>query len=165
VRAADAAASILRWKDRDVAGKALFSAGAAAPLNSKGDNPKARQALHTIDQTAIVQAIGAPAENTRPFCGSFFMCGTPMETKAGTAGLEKPDLEKAKALLKEYDGRPVIFMQPSDLSADFNASRPRAEQPVEAPQLPGHGTRSGCCFTRTYDADGGPGASHPRVHS
>jgi hypothetical protein len=64
-----------------------------------------------IDQTAILQAIGAPAENTRPFCGSFLMCGTPLETKAGTAGLEKPDLEKAKALLKEsgYDGRPVIF--------------------------------------------------------
>ena len=52
---------------------------------------------------------------TGPFCGSFFMCGTPMETKAGTAGLEKPDLEKARALLKEsgYDGRPVVFMQPS----------------------------------------------------
>ena len=28
VRAADAVASILRWKDRDVVGKALFSAGA-----------------------------------------------------------------------------------------------------------------------------------------
>ena len=89
------------------------------------DNPKARQALlHAIDQTAILQAIGAPAENARPFCGSFFMCGTPLETKAGTAGLEKPDLEKAKALLKEsdYDGRPVVFMQPSDLAANFNAT-------------------------------------------
>lgn len=89
------------------------------------DNPKARLALlHTIDQTAILQAIGAPAENTRPFCGSFFMCGTPMETRAGTAGLEKPDLEKAKALLKEsgYDGRTVLFMQPSDLAANFNAT-------------------------------------------
>jgi peptide/nickel transport system substrate-binding protein len=47
------------------------------------DNPKARLALlHTVDQTAILQAIGAPAENARPFCGSFFMCGTPLETKA-----------------------------------------------------------------------------------
>jgi len=89
------------------------------------DNPKARQALlHTIDQTAIVQAIGAPAENARPFCGSFFMCGTPLETSAGTAGLEKPNIDKAKALLKEagYDGRPVVFMQPSDLGANFNAT-------------------------------------------
>jgi ABC-type transport system substrate-binding protein len=89
------------------------------------DNRKARLALlHTVDQTAILQAIGAPAENTRPFCGGFFMCGTPLETKAGTAGLEKPDVEKAKALLKEsgYDGRPVIFMQPSDLAANFNAT-------------------------------------------
>jgi peptide/nickel transport system substrate-binding protein len=42
----------------------------------------------------------------------------------GTAGLEKPDLEKARALRKEsgYDGRPVIFMQPSDLAANFNAT-------------------------------------------
>lgn len=89
------------------------------------DNPKARLALlHTIDQTAILQSLGAPPENMRPFCGSFFMCGTPMETSAGTAGLEKPDFEKAKALLKEsgYDGRPVVFMQPSDLSANFNAT-------------------------------------------
>ena len=52
------------------------------------------------------------------------MCGAPLETKAGTAGLEKPDLEKAKALLKElgYDGRPAVFMQPSDLAANFNAT-------------------------------------------
>jgi hypothetical protein len=55
----------------------------------------------------------APTENARPFCGSFFMCGTPMETKVSAAGLEKPDLENARALLKEsaYDGRPVIFMR------------------------------------------------------
>ncbi|SEP50683.1 peptide/nickel transport system substrate-binding protein [Rhodospirillales bacterium URHD0017] len=89
------------------------------------DNPKARQALlHVIDQTAILQALGAPAETARPFCGSFFMCGTPLETSAGTAGLDKPDLEKARALLKEsgYDGRPVVFMQPSDLAANFNAT-------------------------------------------
>jgi peptide/nickel transport system substrate-binding protein len=54
------------------------------------------------------------------------MCGMPLETSAGTAGLEKPDLEKAKTktLLTEsgYDGRTVIFMQPSDLSANFNAT-------------------------------------------
>lgn len=89
------------------------------------DNAKARLALlHCIDQTAIMQAIGAPPENYRPFCGSYFMCGTPLETSAGSAGLERPDLDKARALLKEsgYDGRPVLFMQPSDLSANFNAT-------------------------------------------
>ena len=72
------------------------------------DNPKARQALlHVIDQTAILQAIGAPSENARSFCGSFFMCGTPLESSAGTAGLEKPNLEKARALLESAttDGR------------------------------------------------------------
>ena len=89
------------------------------------NNQKARLALlHTIDQAAIVQAIGAGPENARGFCGSFFMCGTPLETRAGTAGLDKPDLEKARTLLREsgYDGRPVVFMQPSDLAANFNAT-------------------------------------------
>ena len=89
------------------------------------DDPKVRQALlHTVDQTAILQAIGAPAENARPFCGSYFMCGTPLETQAGSAGFEKPDIGKAKALLKEasYDGRPVVFLQPSDNTANFNAT-------------------------------------------
>ena len=42
-------------------------------------------ALHTIDWMAILQATGALAENTRPFRGSFVMCGTPMETKAGVS--------------------------------------------------------------------------------
>ena len=89
------------------------------------DSPKARLALlHTIDQTAILQSLGAPPETMRPFCGSFFMCGTPLETAAGTQGLDRPDFDKARALLKEsgYDGRPVVFMQPSDLSANFNAT-------------------------------------------
>jgi hypothetical protein len=66
----------------------------------------------------------APAENARSFWGSFLLCGTSLETSAGTAGLEKPDLEKANILLKEsgYDGRTVIFMQPSDLGANFSAT-------------------------------------------
>ena len=52
------------------------------------------------------------------------MCGTLLESYAGTAGLERPDFEKARSLLKEagYDGRPVVFMQPSDLAANFNAT-------------------------------------------
>jgi len=82
------------------------------------DNPKARQALlHCVDQAADMQAIGAPTENYRPFCGAYFMCGTPQESAAGSAGFEKPDFAKAKALLKEagYDGKPVVFMQPADL--------------------------------------------------
>jgi len=89
------------------------------------DNPKARQALlHTIDQSAILQAIGAPPENYRPFCGSYFMCGTPLETSAGTAGFERPDFDKARSLLKEagYDGKPVVFMQSSDISTTSAAA-------------------------------------------
>jgi len=36
------------------------------------------------------------------------MWGTPMETSAGTAGFEKPNLEKAKALLTEAGYLAVI---------------------------------------------------------
>ena len=129
------------------------------------DNPKARQALlHAIDQTAILQAIGAPAENARPFCGSFFMCGTPMETSAGTAGLEKPDLEKAKALLKEsgYDGRPVIFMQPSDLSANFNATVVVAEGDAQG-GLQGRHPAAGLGNAVAAPQQQGPGRRHTRA--
>jgi peptide/nickel transport system substrate-binding protein len=78
----------------------------------------------------------------------------------GTADLERPDFDKAKALLKEsgYDARPVIFMQPSDLAANFNATVVVADgmrkagfkvdvqpldwgTPVAAPQQQGPGRR------------------------
>ena len=45
VRAADAVASILRWKDRDVVGKALFSAGAR---------------LEAVDDRTFTLALSAP---------------------------------------------------------------------------------------------------------
>ena len=55
----------------------------------------------------------------RHICPAF-----PVASSCISAGLENPDLEKDKALLKEsgYDGRTVIFMQPSDLAANFNAT-------------------------------------------
>src|SRR5256712_8780880 len=47
-------------------------------------------------------------------CPSLFMCGgLPYETAVGAP---KPDLERAKRLLKEsaYDGRPIVVMDPTD---------------------------------------------------
>lgn len=67
----------------------------------------AHLALVGFDQMAMLLAIGVLAESMQPFCGSFLMCGTPLETSAGKSALEKPDFEKARAILKEanYAGR------------------------------------------------------------
>ena len=99
-------------------------------LNPPMDNPTVRQAvLHAIDQTKNMQAIGVPSDNYFPFCGAYFMCGTPLETEVGAEGLEKPDFEKSKALLKEagYDGTPIIFMQPTDLATNSAVTQVLAE--------------------------------------
>ena len=103
------------------------------------DNPTARLALlHTTDQAAIVQAIGAPAELYKAVLRILVHVRTPMETKAGTAGLEKPDLEKSKALLKEpgYDGRQgasgpsrAACAAPASASASPPATRSRPRSP------------------------------------
>lgn len=94
-------------------------------LQAPFDNPKGRQALlHIVDQVANMQAIGAPAGNYLEFCGSYFMCGTPLETSAGTEGMATPDLDKARALLAEagYDGREIVFMHSGDQSPASTAS-------------------------------------------
>ena len=78
------------------------------------NNKTARQALlYAVDQQKYMQAvIGNPKYYKS--CPSVFMCGgLPYETAAGAP---KPDMERAKRLLKEsgYDGRPIVVMDPTD---------------------------------------------------
>jgi peptide/nickel transport system substrate-binding protein len=78
------------------------------------NNKTARQALlYAVDQQKYMQAvIGNPKYYKA--CPSLFMCGgLPYETAVGAP---KPDLERAKRLLKEggYDGRPIVVMDPTD---------------------------------------------------
>jgi peptide/nickel transport system substrate-binding protein len=80
------------------------------PFNNKA----ARQALlYAVEQPKYMQAvIGNPKYYKA--CPSVFMCGgLPYETAIGAP---KPDLERAKRLLKEsgYDGRPIVVMDPTD---------------------------------------------------
>ena len=79
------------------------------------DNPKVRQAAMTaLSQQDFLDAqIGDP--EFYKLCPAYFICGSPNETDAGAP---KPDVAKAKALLKEagYDGTPVVIMQPTDLA-------------------------------------------------
>jgi len=85
-------------------------------LHPPFNNVKARQALaHAIDQKQFLAAmIGNPEYETE--CYAVFQCGSPNETKVGSEPYQKPDLEKAKQLLKEsgYDGRPIVIMDPTD---------------------------------------------------
>jgi peptide/nickel transport system substrate-binding protein len=80
------------------------------PFNNKA----ARQALlYAVDQQKYLQAVIGNSKYYKT-CPSVFMCGgLPYETSVGAP---KPDLERAKRLLKEsgYDGRPIVVMDPTD---------------------------------------------------
>lgn len=89
------------------------------------NNAKARQALlRAISQQDVLDGAGIAPEDRVAQCNAYFYCGTPLETKAGAEGLEKPDLEAGQKLLKEagYDGRPVVFLDAADLFANHAAT-------------------------------------------
>jgi peptide/nickel transport system substrate-binding protein len=83
-------------------------------LHPPFNNKKARQALLlAVDQNNYLQAV-IGNEKYYKVCPSIFMCGgLPYETAAGAP---KPDLERARQLLKEsgYDGRPLVVLDPTD---------------------------------------------------
>ncbi|MBI1774767.1 MAG: ABC transporter substrate-binding protein [Proteobacteria bacterium] len=84
------------------------------------DNPKVRQALlYAVDQNMYLQVMQNDP-SMRTLCWSVFMCGTPLETKAGQGDFATPGAkkEKARQLLQEagYKGEPVVMMNPTDQS-------------------------------------------------
>ena len=84
-----------------------------APFN----NVKLRQAvLAVLDQKDYAVAIAGDEKNGKP-CASYFTCGTPMASTAGSEALSgKRDVEKAKALVKEsgYKGEKIVLMSATD---------------------------------------------------
>ncbi len=77
------------------------------------DNPKMREAvLNLVDQKDYMRAV-AGDEKYWKVCGAIFICGgTPFETTAGADALLKgPNLDKAKALIKEagYKGERIVL--------------------------------------------------------
>ena len=86
-------------------------------LHPPFNDPRARQAvLRAISQPDNLAAAGVRAEDRVAFCAAYFLCGTPLESRAGAEGLDRPDPERARALLREagYDGRPVVFLNAAD---------------------------------------------------
>ena len=86
------------------------------------NNKKARQALlYIVDQAKYLKAaIGV--EKYYKTCPALFTCGGPFDSAAGAP--DKPDLAKAKALVKEsgYDGRPIVVLDPSDIALTHGAA-------------------------------------------
>ncbi len=86
-------------------------------LHPPMNNPKIRQALLLLlDQTEYMQVIVGNPEYWK-LCPSYYGCGTPMSTTAGTAEFMGPkNLEKAKALIKEagYAGERIVLLDPAD---------------------------------------------------
>jgi peptide/nickel transport system substrate-binding protein len=101
-------------------------------LHKPFDNVKIRQAaMYALAQEPMLQAqVGDPA--IYKVCNAPFICGTRYGKEYGDL-LIKPDLAKAKALLKEggYDGTPVVMMHQTDLQSSNNV-QPVAKQQLEA---------------------------------
>jgi len=100
-------------------------------LHPPFNNVKARQAaLYALAQEDMMRAqVGDPAIYT--VCNAPFICGTTYGKEYGDL-LIKPNIEKAKALLKEagYDGTPVAMMHQTDLQSS-NQVQPVAKQQLE----------------------------------
>ena len=79
------------------------------------NNYKARQALlYIINQQDYMAAVAGDPDLYLKYCGAFFLCNSGNETAAGA--VTKPDIAKAKALLKEagYNGEKIVVLQPTD---------------------------------------------------
>jgi peptide/nickel transport system substrate-binding protein len=81
------------------------------------NDPRARQALlHIINQQDVLDAMGVRPSEQISNCPAFFFCGTPLESRAGATDLGRPDLERARTLLREagYNGAKVVFLNATD---------------------------------------------------
>lgn len=80
------------------------------------NNKLIRQAaMHAVSQEEVLKAlVGNP--KFYKTCPAIFGCGMPYESQYGKDIVVPSNIEKAKQLLKEgnYDGTPVVIMQPSD---------------------------------------------------
>jgi peptide/nickel transport system substrate-binding protein len=90
------------------------------------DNPKIRQALlHAVNGSEFLEAV-IEDPSLGKVCRSFYVCSSPYFSEAG---FPKPDLEKARALVKEsgYDGTPVVLLDATE-NANIHAFIMVAEQ-------------------------------------
>jgi peptide/nickel transport system substrate-binding protein len=86
-------------------------------LHPPFDNVKMRQAVLAVaDQTEFMAAVAGDPRNWKT-CASYFTCGTPMASDAGSAVLTgKRDFDKAKKLIAEagYKGEKIVILDAVD---------------------------------------------------
>lgn len=88
------------------------------------NDPRARQAIaHLVRQEDFMRVVVGNPQLYRPFCGSFFMCGSANGTEVGSEPFREPNVERARQLLREagYNGEPIVVLQPTD-RAQYNAA-------------------------------------------
>lgn len=81
------------------------------------DNVKVRQAvLLALNQTDYLDASLGDSKFYR-LCGAMLSCISPYRSEVGATQTKKPDLARAKALLKEagYKGEKIVVMHPTDV--------------------------------------------------
>jgi len=91
------------------------------------NHPKARQALALmVDQQEYMAAAFGGGSN----CFSYFTCGSPFGTDAGSEGFRRPDYARARELLKEagYNGEKVVLLGAGDLFHHNAVAQVTAEQ-------------------------------------
>lgn len=82
------------------------------------DDPRLREAaMLAVDQKQVLQAL-VGNENYSRTCATTLGCGNPYESDYRHEDVVEPQLEKARALLKEagYDNTPVIVLHPTDMA-------------------------------------------------
>ena len=140
------------------------------------NDPRARLALAYIVNQADIMAAGfGDRENWRE-CRSYYICGGPYGTQAGTEGL-KPDIAKAKALLAEagYKGETLVFPSTHEIAWIGQMAEVVADEMKQAGMnveiaWGDWGTTAGRQSNRSTPDQGGwnlfaTGASGPTMHS
>jgi len=101
------------------------------------NNQKVRQAVQQIitQRDYMDATVGDP--NSYQICPALFGCGTPLEFDTGAVDHGKPDVARAKALLKEggYNGEKIVIITPGDV-ASFQALAPLTQQALRSIGMP-----------------------------
>ena len=87
-------------------------------------DPAIRRVLwKLVDQQAVLAAIGVPSDFLRPSCKSYWLCGTPLSTDAGSS-VAQYSIDDARAELAKtsYRGEKVIMMETPDNPTNMAAS-------------------------------------------